>query len=65
MMAPQKIIFATGLLFLAGCTYEDVRQLGYFAVGNLHQYQCQRAMADGCKEASFDEYQRQRQEVTH
>jgi hypothetical protein len=52
------------LLFLVGCTYDDVQRLGYFAVGNLHQYQCQRAMMEACSEPSFAEYLRQRQEVS-
>ena len=60
----QKNLILVLLLFLTGCTYNDVRQLGYFAVGNLHQYQCQKAMADTCHEPSFAEYQRQRQQVS-
>ncbi len=60
----QKLLISVLLVFMLGCTYADVRQLGYFVVGNLHQYQCQKAMLEGCSEPSFAEYQRQRQAVS-
>ena len=64
MLQKQLITVMLLLLFLVGCTYDDVRRLGYYAVGSLHQYQCQSAMEEGCSEPSFAEYQGQRQEVS-
>lgn len=52
------------LLFQSGCTLDDARQLGYGAVQNLRQQQCQKVMADDCEtRPSYDDYQRERQQI--
>ena len=59
-----KLSISLLLLSLAGCSYDAVQRVGYFVIGNLHQNQCQMAMATACPEPSYDEYQRRRQEVS-
>lgn len=46
------------------CGADWPQRLGYHAVQNAGQLQCQKAMANDCeRRQSYDEYQRERQEM--
>ena len=52
------------LAMLSGCSADWPQRLGYHAVQNAGQLQCQKAMANDCeRRQSYDEYQRERREM--
>ncbi|AMK78404.1 hypothetical protein A1342_06155 [Methylomonas methanica] len=52
------------LVMLGACSADWPQRLGYHAVQNAGQLQCQKAMANDCeRRQSYDEYQREREQM--
>ena len=66
MMAYRNLIMsALGLAIAGGCSTDDLQHLGFFAFQNLGQQQCQKAMRNDCdKKENYDQYQKERQEIS-
>ncbi len=57
-------VLPLSLILLGGCSADWAQRLGYHAVQNAGQMQCQKAMANDCeRRQSYDEYQRERQQA--
>ncbi|CAD6878820.1 hypothetical protein [Methylomonas albis] len=52
------------LVMCGACSADWPQRLGYHAVQNAGQLQCQKAMANDCeRRQSYDEYQRERERM--
>ncbi len=63
-MSTLKIIFIiAGFMLTQACTMNSLQETAFYAVRNIGQSQCQKRINDSCPAQSYDNYQRDRQQV--
>ncbi|OAI04661.1 hypothetical protein A1353_13000 [Methylomonas methanica] len=64
MRGLKLILGVSATLGMAACSADWPQRLGYHAVQNAGQLQCQKAMSNDCeRRQSYDAYQREREQL--
>ncbi len=60
----KAVLGLSMMSMICACSADWPQRLGYHALQNVGQMQCQKAMANDCeRRQSYDEYQREREQA--